>query len=217
MDVGRHVRRPGAVPRTRLPRLHPAGRLDLCRRDLRQQSRLLPEERIIDPAPGALGGCDADGRGDDAPRYRADAVHLRLCALSGGAHGGHAGSDLRRARRVEHGDRQFRSVGEEFRHGAPAAARPALRHGRGIRRHLPAALGIVGTRGDRCRSRERRADRSGQGAHHRLRGSLLQQPRAAELGTLPARPAGDRPGRRIGARQAVRREIRRHDRGTPEG
>ena len=39
-----------------------------------------------------------------------------------GAHRRHAGPDLGRTRRLEHGDRQLRSVGEELRHGAPAAA-----------------------------------------------------------------------------------------------
>ena len=55
----------------------------------------------------------------------------------------------------------------------PAAARPALRHGGRIHRDLQAALGLVGTWCDRRRPPERRADRSGEGAHDRLRGRAI--------------------------------------------
>ena len=51
----------------------------------------------------------------------------------------------------------------------------------------------------------RRAGRSRQGPRGQPRRPILQDPRPAEFRTLPAGAAGDRPGRRLAARPAVRR------------
>ncbi len=59
--------------------------------------------------------------------------------------------------------------------------------------------------------------RSRQRPRGQLRRQILQDARAAELGSLPAGPAGDRPGRRIAARARVRRALRRYDRRPSQG
>ncbi len=123
------------------------------------------QERHVRAAAGAVGRRVADDGGDVAPGDRADAVHLRLPPLPDGADRGHAGPGVRRPGGLEHGDRQLRPVGAEFRAGAAAGARHPLRHGRRIHRCGDQAVGFVGAGCHRGRPPDGHADRPGEGAH----------------------------------------------------
>ncbi len=217
LDGARAVRRHGAVPGTRLLRLRAAGGLILCRRELGRFDRALPEARHCRAAAGPVGGGLDHDAGDVAHRHRADLRHLRLSALSAGAADRDPGPGVVGPHRLERGHRQFGLRGDELRLAGHAGARPALRHGRRVHGGLPAALGVVGAGRDRRRPAQRIPGRSHQGPCGELRRPVLQDARAAELGSVSAGPAGDRTGRRFAARAAVRLAIRRHDRRAHQG
>jgi hypothetical protein len=105
--------------------------------------------------------------------------------------------------RLECGDRKLGLRGDEFRHERDAGARPAIRHGRRIHGCGESSVGFVGAGGDRRGPRIRRIGRSRQGPRGQLRRKVLQHPRSAELGSLPAGAAGGRPGRRLPSRPGI--------------
>ena len=201
VDDAGSVSRSRSIDGTRMLRLHPARGFDLCRTELEELARDLSQERHVGAAPGAVGRRHDDGGGHVTARNRPDALDLRVSSVSGGAHPRHARSGVIRSRRLEHGDRQLRSVGDELRPGPAAPARSALRDGRGICRDRQAAVRFVGARRHRRRPQIGRADRSHQGPYDRFRRQILSLARAAELRAPPRRasPSSRRPAARTRA------------------
>ena len=143
--------------------------LDLRRRNLWRHARLLPEERHVGAAPGALGRRHADGGRDTAGRHRADTVHVRLRTVSGGADRRYARSGVGRARRLEHGDRQLRSVGAEFRPWTGCLRTTSATTWPTNTSRSSGSSSDSWEPGAIVADRKRRADRSRQGPHDRLR------------------------------------------------
>ena len=105
-------------------------------------------------------------------------------------------------------DHRLCQVGRRVRPPA-SAARRALRHGRGVRRSLPAAVGQLGRRCLHCRQAGRPLRPAGQPPGAGLQGQVLHGRRRVERAAAAARPSGADPGGllrpRPGARDAHRR------------
>ena len=210
ISLGRPVlRRHGAGAGARVLRLHhDRGHADGVR-SLRRQRRGRAEART----PGAEARSGAarrtDRRGDHAPGCRRHDVDPGLSAVHAGTALLDAGPHRRRPFRLEHRHLRRGHRGTEFRPRQAAAARTTLRDGRRIRRPGVQAVRLVGSGrggdGPRewhlCRLPPRPADP--------FRGQVFQGPRSAEHRALAAGQAGVRAGRRLAARQGLRREARR--------
>ena len=114
-----------------------------------------------------------------------------------------------RPHRLEHRHRHVRRGSAELRPRKADRPRPALRHGRRVRRLRKPAVGRLGAGRRRHGRGEPHLHRSQEGQGRELRGQVLQDARAAQRAALAAGPAGVRGARRLAARPPVRRPQRR--------